>query len=210
MGLGDDAGADVGGVGGFAFVFAAVADGEAEDVDGEACPGGGHADGGGACGAEVVAEAHDDGLGVGLVDDYPDFVLCVGAWEVGGGLPCAGDSLRFGEGGVAEAYLREIALGELEGAVVDFCLAAHDDDGVFVDHGEVVEGSDEGLNPTVLVEADLAGGVEGAGELGEGLEAFAAVGLFGGDFVVLGALGGHSAVGLMTVDDGAIDVAEFA
>ena len=134
----------------------------------------------------------------------------VGAWEVGGGLPGAGDSLRFGEGGVAEAYLREIALGELDGAVVDFCLAAHDDDGVFVDHGEVVEGSDEGLNPTVLVEADLAGGVEGAGELGECLEAFAAVGLFGGDFVVLGALGGHSAVGLMTMEDGDIDVAEFA
>ncbi len=180
-GLTNVAGADVGGFGGLAFVVAAVADDEAVDVDGHANPGfgcedldlaGGAEDGGG-----------EDGLvGVGLVEDDVDLVLRVGSGHVGGGLEGDAHAVGFGEGGVAEVGVGGVALGDEERAVVDFGLAAGGEDGGLVDHGEVVEGGDEGLDPAVFGEAEFAGGVEGLGELDEGLEAEPTVGLFGGDF----------------------------
>ena len=210
-GLADIAGADVGGFGGLAFVVAAVADDEAVDVDGHADPGFGGEDLDLAGGAEDGGG--EDGLvGVGLVEDDVDLVLRVGSGHVGGGLEGDAHAVGFGEGGVAEGGVGGVALGDEERAVVDLGLAAGGEDGGLVDHGEVVEGRDEGLDPAVFVEAEVGGGLEGLGELDEGLEAQTAVEDVGGELAGVSFLGfgGHSTVDLFAVDESAIDLADAA
>ena len=207
----DDAGADVRGVGDEALGVAAVADGEAVAVDSEANPAGRHVHR--QCTGGTQRGGREDSLlGVGLIEEHVDLVLSVGAGHVGGGGVGDAHFLRIGEDGVAEAGRREGALCAEEAAVVDLGLTAHDVDGVFVDLDEVVEGRDEGLDPAVVVETEVCGGLEGLGELDEGLEFLAAVEDFGRNSVEVSFLGfsGHGAVDLFTVYESAIDLADAA
>ena len=167
--LADGAGAEVAGVGDFAFVVGAGADGEAPDVDAVAVPVGGDGAGDGLVGTHLHVAEHA-GTCLGAVDEEVDLVAGVGTDDLGAVGHGDFDAEWVGEGGGAELCLGEVAHGDDELGVVDgggTWGVGVDAAPVFVDEDVAFGGA---LATCHLEEADADGGEEGAGEAVDGAE----------------------------------------